>query len=279
MKSIIFDLGSNCGASLSYYMLKADVVVAVEANPILCRTIRESFSACIRLGQLIVENCVVTRETDKEKVNFYIHKSHSPLSQFPKPSEDKINDFEAVKVPAKSIEQLIKTYGMPFYIKIDLERYDQYILQALITSKLLPEFVSAEIQDLKVIDLLLDNGFYNAFKLVDGKTIHIQYKNLTFMTGKGGRPAQVSFPRYSSGPFGDDIHGKWMNANTIRNAILLEGTGWKDLHATRFTDIRADQYLSLLSYLAHRAIARCSFYLNQLVEGTKSIASKLLNHN
>ena len=70
-----------------------------------------------------------------------------------------------------------------------------------------------------------------------------------------------------------------MNANTIRNAILLEGTGWKDLHATRFTDIRADQYLSLLSYLAHRAIVRCSFYLNQLVEGTKSIASKLLNHN
>lgn len=118
------DLGYNCGASLKYYMLKADLVVAVEANPILCGIMEESFSTSIRKRHLVVENCVVTQESDEEQVIFYMHKTQSPLSQFPKPDKNKIHDFEEVRVPSKSIGQLIKTYGMPIYIKIDLERYD-----------------------------------------------------------------------------------------------------------------------------------------------------------
>lgn len=277
MKSIIFDLGCNCGASLSYYMQKADLVVAVEANPVLCGAIRRFFGTSIRRGKLIVENCVVTQDADEQEVIFYIHKTHSPLSQFPKPSKDIIHDFEEVRVPAKPIGQLIKSYGMPMYIKIDLERYDQYILQSLITSKLLPQYVSAEVQDLKVVDLLIESGFYNAFKLVDGKSIHIQYRKFEFMPNKGARPSVVSFPRYSSGPFGNDVYGMWMDANTIRKAISLEGVGWKDLHATKIAGNTTYQYRSLTEYLLHRATLNWLFCFYVLGEGTRVNVSKILD--
>jgi FkbM family methyltransferase len=264
MKSLILDLGSNCGAALEYYMLKADLVVAVEANPILCGRMKESFSTSIQQGRLVIENCVVTAESGEGEVIFYIHKTHSPLSQFPKPDADKSNEFEEVRVKTKSIGQLISSYGMPVYIKIDLERYDQYILRSILANKILPQYISVEIHDFMVVDLLLGRDFYNAFKLVDGRSVHIQYRKCVIKPCNHlSIPTTVSFPRYSSGPFGDDVHGKWMDRNTIRKAISLEGPGWKDLHATIIPNKKANQYQNLFSYLLSRMIIdmRCAHSL------------------
>ena len=271
MKSLILDLGSNCGASLDYYMLKADLVVAVEANPILCWRMKESFSASIQQGRLVIENCVVTEESDEEEVIFYIHKTHSPLSQFMKPDADKSDEFEEVRVTTKSVGQLIRAYGMPIYIKIDLERYDRYILRSILTNRTLPQYISVEIHDLMVVDLLLGCGFYNAFKLVDGRSVHIQYRKCVITPYNHlSSPTTVSFPRYSSGPFGDDLHGEWMDKDTIRKAILLEGLGWKDLHATIIPNNEAYQYQSLFRYLLNRMIIEMRFIYSLLFDAISS---------
>jgi hypothetical protein len=50
MKNIIYDVGSNNGDDIPYYMMKAEVVVAIEANPVLCEGMRQRFAAEIQEG-------------------------------------------------------------------------------------------------------------------------------------------------------------------------------------------------------------------------------------
>lgn len=61
--NVIYDIGSNNGDDISYYLLKADKVVAVEANPILCEKISARFSKQIETNRLHVENCVITSDS------------------------------------------------------------------------------------------------------------------------------------------------------------------------------------------------------------------------
>jgi predicted O-methyltransferase YrrM len=42
-KKIIYDFGSNNGDDIPYYLLKSDLVIAVEANPALCDDKRNYF--------------------------------------------------------------------------------------------------------------------------------------------------------------------------------------------------------------------------------------------
>lgn len=58
-RKIIYDLGANNGDEIPYYLKKADTVVAVEANPVLCDQIRDRFAVQIAEGRLFVEGCVL----------------------------------------------------------------------------------------------------------------------------------------------------------------------------------------------------------------------------
>jgi hypothetical protein len=55
-EKLIYDFGDD----IDYYLNKADKVVAVEANPLLCKQIEERFRKKIGDGRLFIENCVVT---------------------------------------------------------------------------------------------------------------------------------------------------------------------------------------------------------------------------
>jgi hypothetical protein len=66
MTIIIYDFGANNGDDIPYYLMKADIVVAVEANPALCRSIETRFNNAIRSRQLFVENCVLTAGTETD---------------------------------------------------------------------------------------------------------------------------------------------------------------------------------------------------------------------
>ena len=97
---VIYDFGANNGDDLPYYLKKAERVVAVEANPALCREMEERFSAEIAEGRLRVENCVVVGEGATAEVHFYLHKRHHVLGQFPEPDAIVRGDFDKVLLPA-----------------------------------------------------------------------------------------------------------------------------------------------------------------------------------
>jgi FkbM family methyltransferase len=230
MTKIIYDFGANNGDNIPYYLMKSDLVVAVEANPVLCRFIADRFQPEIQSERLSIENCVLTAEDEDPEVAFYIHKSYHFHSQFPKPAPRFAKNFEKILLPSKSVISIIKQYGSPHYIKIDIERYDSQILRALFDKGIYPPFISAESHSIEVFALLVSLGRYTAFKLVDGLTVSQVYSNRPILSGQN--EVRYSFPFNSAGPFGNDVDGKWMNADNFFRLLAFEGLGWKDIHAT-----------------------------------------------
>jgi FkbM family methyltransferase len=230
-KRIIFDFGANNGDDVAYYLLKADLVVAVEANPVLADQIRVKFAEAISSGRLAVESCALTVEPAADSVAFYVHKTNHVLSQFPAPDASVIDQFDRISVPSKNVVELIRSYGDPFYIKIDIEHYDQTILRALFSNGIYPPYISAESHSIEVFALMVALGGYEAFKLVDGRAVPQRYRNCRIKTSQGEQT--YSFPEHSAGPFGEDVAGPWMTRNNFFRVLSYAGLGWRDIHASR----------------------------------------------
>ena len=89
MKKIIYDFGASEGENIPYYLLKSDLIIAVEANQKSCEIIKQRFYKEIREKKLIVENCIVSNQNNKN-LEFFLHKTNNLLSQFPKPNNNLI---------------------------------------------------------------------------------------------------------------------------------------------------------------------------------------------
>lgn len=229
-KRCIYDFGANNGDDIPYYLKKAEKVIAVEASPALCDEIRQRFHNEIAAGRLVVECCVLTCGETAPDVPFYIHKFSRVLGQLSEPGPSEIGNFEKVVLPSRSVLDLIAEHGEPYYIKIDVEFYDEQILRALFENNIRPLYLSAEAHDIRVFALLVSLGGYDAFKLVDGRSVSVKYANHSVASRTG--PDTHSFPYHSAGPFGEDIDGDWMTANAFHRLLALEGLGWKDIHVT-----------------------------------------------
>ncbi len=214
--------------------MKADVVVAVEANPALCQLMYERFHTQIEQGRVVVESCVITSEKDGVDVDFYVHKRNHTHSQFSIPDTKQIDSFEMVLLPSKAVKRVISDHGAPHYIKIDIEHYDSEILRPLQHEKIFPPYISAESHSIEVFSLLVSMG-YTGFKLVNGTTVSKTYSNRIIQDSNS--TVEYSFPSHSAGPFGNDVDGQWMIAENIFRLLALEGLGWKDIHASRIDEV------------------------------------------
>lgn len=231
MKKIIYDFGANNGDNIEYYLSKSDLLIAVEANPELCDLIKEKFKQEINNKRLIVENCILTSNSSETLQEFYINKENNLLSQFPRPDEKYINNFYLKRVPSKNVVNIIKEYGDPYYIKIDIEKYDHILLFELLNNKIVPNYISAEANTLDVFCSLVLLGDYKSFKLVNGEDVHIVYKKAKIQTLNGFK--NYTFPKNSAGPFGNDINGPWISRDNFFYLLAKENLGWKDIHCSK----------------------------------------------
>jgi FkbM family methyltransferase len=229
-KNIIYDFGSNNGDDIPYYLLKSDLVVAVEANPVLANRIRQRFKSEISGNRLIVENCVVTDSDAAGNVPFYLHKTLHIGSQFPRPAAADAHNYEQVSLPAKRAVEVVRAHGDPHYVKIDLEHYDHVVLKDLLVNGIRPPYISAESHSIKTFCLLVALGGYKAFKLVDGASVPTKYANHAISTATGRRT--YAFPAHSAGPYGNDIRGPWMSDDNLFRVLAFAGLGWRDIHAS-----------------------------------------------
>jgi FkbM family methyltransferase len=227
---IIYDIGSNNGDDIPYYLMKGDKVIAVEANPSLAKQIENRFRSEIISGKLIVENCVVTVD-DPGQVHFYLHKTNHLVSQLPEPAPQELGNFIKVELPSKNIIDIIKKYGQPYYIKIDIEHYDQYLLKCLFINDVRPPYLSCESHSIDIFCILVALGNYSSFKLVDGATISTKYASHGI--GVNNEMVPYSFPYHSAGPMGNDIMGKWMNRANFFTVLAYAKLGWKDIHVSK----------------------------------------------
>jgi FkbM family methyltransferase len=228
---IIYDFGANNGDDIVYYLKKCDVVVAVEANPALTNQIQGRFAREIGQGRLAVVNCALSNTADGDAVPFWLHKREHVRSQFPRPADHDLHDFEQIMVTSRRPSGIVRQFGLPYYIKIDVEGYDNAVLRELFAAGIRPEYISAESHHVDVFTTLAAVGGYQAFKLVDGATVSTRYRDAIIQTAAGQE--HYSFPDHAAGPFGEDIAGGWMTADTFFKVLAFVGLGWRDVHAAR----------------------------------------------
>lgn len=226
---IIYDIGANSGMNIPYYIKKSDFTVAVEANPLLASKIRANFASEIDNGNLSVENCIVSEESEDDEGYFYVHKNNSVLSQFIPPDDRR--KYDRLCLPAFSIEEIFRKYGSPYYVKIDIEHYDHIVLRAIFESGTYPNYISSEAHEVESFETMISEDKYDEFKIVEGRSVSREYKEHIISTQKGIE--QYSFPHHSAGPFGEDLRGSWMDSSELLSHLSREGTGWKDIHARR----------------------------------------------
>jgi FkbM family methyltransferase len=150
MTRLIFDLGCHRGEDSRFYLAKGFRVIGVEANPALCAELRAMFSKEIASGHFtLVENAIAEREGT---VPFYV----SGISIWGSLRPDwagRADDVRSIDVPAITFGSLIEHFGMPYYLKIDIEGADILCLQGLQAFSQKPNFVSFECGDRSIPNL------------------------------------------------------------------------------------------------------------------------------
>jgi FkbM family methyltransferase len=229
-EGVIYDLGMNNGDDVEYYLLKGAQVVGVEANKALCNQVRERFADAISGGSLTVLNVALSESESTEPITFWIHKQYHVLSQLPRPAEATIDQFEPVRVSCRTPASIVREFGEPLYIKIDVEHFDLPVLRNLFAAGIFPPEISAESHSVGVFACLVENG-YESFSLVEGRTIPKLYGRAAVQTPDGPKP--FAFKEHSAGPFGQDIVTRWEDADTFFMTLAGAGLGWRDIHASK----------------------------------------------
>ena len=246
----IYDFGMNNGDDVEYYLLKGARVVGVEANEALCEQVRRRFSADIEDGRLTVLNVALSEQESAEPISFYLHKTHHILSQLPRPADHEMDDFEEVKVACRTPASIIREFGDPSYVKVDVEHFDHKVLRNIFDAGIFPPEISAECHSVAVFTCLVEAG-YDSFSLVEGATVPQVYSSTMVETAKG--PVRFGFKAHSAGPFGADIRGPWQDADSFLYTLASAELGWKDIHASK--RILADPPLSHRAILKRQAVA------------------------
>jgi len=226
-KGLVYDIGMNDGQDALNYMEKGFRVLAVEANPKLCEQANKKFAVAIKRGFLKVVNIGITDSFGKK--TFYARKMHR-LSSFDIKAKERSNyDYESMEVQTSPFEEILNKYGMPFFIKVDIEEYDFHCLTPL-RKDYKPKYISFELsKDRGILDLekMKEIGF-TKFKLVNQRKIT---------------------PFGTSGDFGDNAIDittgmKWRTYDEIIDSVkkvLKEyetiGNVWYDIHVTDDQDI------------------------------------------
>lgn len=239
-RQLIFDVGAHNGDDTEFYLGKGFDVVAVEANPYLVRGLTERFSSAITQKRLTIVERAIVRGPEKE-LPFYINLEKDDWSSVRESWAVKDGmAIETVRARTVRLNELFRKYGVPHFLKVDIEGGDEAVARSLIDVPALPEYVSFEIHNPIILAILATVG-YTEFQLVN------QWFN-GFITplaesheGDNYWPEAGGFGSFHSGLFGQDLPAdEWLSldetmalfvANQAARKSGLMKTSWWDVHA------------------------------------------------
>ena len=227
---LIIDVGMHVGRDTAFYLRKGFRVVAIEADPLLAEQVGSELSEDVAAGRLVIVNAAIASEPGE--IDFYTNRAHSDWGtidpEFVKRNESRFGDqHEAVKVPATTLDAVLRQYGVPYYMKIDIEGADQLCLDALATSGMRPTYLSVEMElqsravAMQQLRSMQQIG-YDAFNIVNQEG-HVLLKSPK--PPREGEYVDWQFDGYSSGLFGRELPERWRSAGAAWRKwrwILLE---------------------------------------------------------
>ncbi len=234
---MIFDIGVNKGEDSRFYLDKGFKVVGVEASPIIAAELKKTFKSEIESGSFILLECGVWHESSV--LTFYRNLDNDHWSSFD-PVYGCRNDtsFETIDVPCITVDKIFSEFGIPRYLKIDVEGADKYIVDAIAKSQPIPTFISVEEYGVDALNSLYKAG-YKHFKFPPQRD-----KSLAIPPNPAaeGEYVEKQFSGYDSGLFGLELPGEWLDFEQAREKFLESirdenhvyvgpENEWYDIHA------------------------------------------------
>ena len=252
-EKLIFDIGLHRGEDTRYYLKQGYTVMAVEANPVLVEYCSNRFRKMIDNGRLTILNAGIA---GKEGIMpFYKNVRVSEWSSFDKVVAGRNNTpIETFDVQCITTDMLFKEYGIPLYMKVDIEGHDHFCLDAIPVEGSKPVYVSCEAVKLYWLDILKAKG-YTKFKLISQSNPFTEF-NLAFEHKKWAPQYQTIKRKIikklqkiiplkheygASGPFGEQSAGQWKSYEEVKaqflsfftpDGIAYKDTSWFDFHAS-----------------------------------------------
>jgi FkbM family methyltransferase len=137
---LVIDIGANVGNTVEQFLLCSEKVICFEPNPTLAKDLINRFYN----RPVVVDERGVSNKKGKQIFNIA---NANTISTF---SDDWIHNSRftysynwdrTVEVETITLDEIIDEYGVPDYVKIDIEGYEYEVLTSF--SKLLPETVFA----------------------------------------------------------------------------------------------------------------------------------------
>ena len=141
---LVFDVGANRGSKSGAFLSLGANVVAIEPNPICVEYMRKRYLREINRKQLRVKEAAVT--SDSGQISLLVFDDDAEMcsgsEEFLKYAEQVgYTGARQVTAEATTLDELVREFGLPTYIKIDVEGMDADVIRGL--SKR-PRFLSFE---------------------------------------------------------------------------------------------------------------------------------------
>jgi FkbM family methyltransferase len=216
---LIFDIGAHHGEDSEYYLKKGFKVVAFECAPNNINYLKQLFESEIETGALVLETkAVISEGGNGKQVEFFVDE-HSVWGTvyFEWSSRNSRLNSTSQPILVDTIDplEIYSKHGLPFYMKIDVEGSDIDVLRSLVVVEyqLRPKFVSVESSKVSWKSLMQEFSIfkdlgYTKFAVVQQSRNH---KKVSRLVAPDGRIELFRHKRHSSGPFGEDLHVKWMS--------------------------------------------------------------------
>lgn len=234
VSDLTFDVGLHRGEDTAYYLAKGYRVVAFEASPPLVEAARARFAKEIADGRVILVAGAITPPGGGETVAFFQHEN-SVLGTVD-PEWNHRNEGRgavvSVEVPTVDFAAALRSYGVPAYLKVDIEGVDRWCLEQLAAFEHRPYWVSIESSKLGIAEVtqeldLLERLGYDAFSARQQAGIEqVSVETQTL----DGQPLRYQFELHSSGAFGPDLDD-WTGKDAIvarYEAIMRDYRRWGD---------------------------------------------------
>jgi len=264
-RDLVIDVGAHKGEDSEFYLKKGFRVLAIEAHPYLCEVTRLRLQQYVDDGQLTILNVAIS--STNGPITFF---ANSEVSVWGTTSQDwalrnqRLGTRSAtMTVEGERFEEILEEFGIPYYLKVDIEGSDLLCISALRDFQERPNFVSLESNKVSWEGLqdefaLLQELGYDRFKVVQQLNVPTQ---ICPLPPREGRYTPHAFEFGSTGLFGEEVPGPWLTEREAMNQyrrimrrqrlfgdeglvkrtrfgrvlvrLLRPEVGWHDTHAMR----------------------------------------------
>jgi FkbM family methyltransferase len=210
----IMDVGMHHGLDTQFYLDKGFRVVAIEAHPEIVALNRQKFREYMEAGRLQLVPYAIA-ETEGT-MPFYVFPEMDDWgtldADFVSRNIGRGSRHQRVDVLTTTFESVLRRYGVPYYIKIDIEGSDILCLRALHSFAERPKYLSIEMpllsygKSFEILSHLYILG-YRKYKIVNQG---LNSKQRCPNPPREGTYAETGFSELMSGPFGEETPGPWL---------------------------------------------------------------------